>query len=174
MKSSMFPSAHQSHPYSQKLNLQLHRKVPLFIIWAGASLLFPKSLNLQQGRLGPGDSAKQTHDCGNRLVQNISNSSTHTVNTLPLRRQTTLPAQSPYPAHKYYCTHITVYKMTLGIFLIGNARPPACHRLELSCWRPKWDTPHVQKTWEVWSMFFCTQSQSKDNTEISKLTCPTG
>lgn len=82
MKSSMFPSAHQSHPYSQKLNLQLHRKVPLFIIWAAASLLFPKSLNLQQGRLGPGDSAKQTHNCGNRLVQNISNSSTHIMNTL--------------------------------------------------------------------------------------------
>lgn len=85
-----------SYPYSQKSILQQscirfsreikvfsesHRKVPLFMIWAGASLLFPKSLSLQQRRLKPAESARQMHNCGNILDQNVSNFSTHIMRT---------------------------------------------------------------------------------------------
>lgn len=97
MKSSMSLLVNHSHPYSQKSILQqscirfsreikvfseLHRKVPLFMIRAGASLLFPKSLSLQQRRLEPADSARQMYNCGNKLDQNVSNFSTHIIRTI--------------------------------------------------------------------------------------------
>lgn len=151
MKSSMSLSAHQSHPYSQKQIPQQRNQNILRTAQKGSSVhhlgrsfsFVPKRFKFTAREVGPADSAIQMHNCGNRLDQNTSNFSTHIMHATSTAADTNpLPVQLPCPAPKYYCIHITVYKMTLGILLIGNAH----HRLEFSCWRTKWDIPHIQKT----------------------------
>lgn len=146
MKSSVSPSAHQSHPYSQKLIPQQRNQNILRTAQKGSSVhdlgrsfpFVPKRFTFTAGEVGTSWLSHTIAQLWEHVrPKHLKLQHTHHECYFYRCRYKPPSSQLPCPAHKYYCIHITVCKMMLRILLICNARPAAHHRLEFSSWRTK-------------------------------------